>query len=159
MSESMLIALLGSTLLTTVVTTIGTITIWCLNRRASKVDKKHSDEDKLEMLVEKLNDHERLNHEQLSKLNEILNQSITTEVVLKDAMCRIVRHMILRIYYRYLPWEALPTYERENLSQLCDIYIHGLEGNSFINDIKPEMDTWKTVEDIHYFTEDNKVIK
>lgn len=159
MSESMLIALLGSTLLTTIVTTIGTITIWCLNRRAAKVDKKDSAYDTLEMLVEKLNNHEKLNQEQLSKLNEILTQCITTEVVLKDAMCRIVRHMILRIYYRYLPWEALPTYERENLSQLCDIYIHGLEGNSFITDIKPEMDAWKTVEDIHYFVEENKIIK
>ena len=56
-----------------------------------------------------------------------------------------LRYQITDIYYEYKDQQALPMYRKQLVDQLFDQYFKHLKKNSFIQDIKNEMATWKTL--------------
>lgn len=63
-----------------------------------------------------------------------------------DSSNDMLRHNMLQIYYKYLPYKKILYYERENFNRLYKDY-HSQDGNSFIDHIKQEMEIWPTVMD------------
>lgn len=57
----------------------------------------------------------------------------------------IIRSEITAIYYRYCKKRAIPVYEKENFIYLYDQYTKELNGNSYIADIKEQVDTWDII--------------
>ena len=53
-----------------------------------------------------------------------------------------LRYQITDIYYEYKDQKALPMYRKQLVDQLFDQYFQHLKKNSFIQDIKKEMDGW-----------------
>lgn len=144
---SILIALLSGGVVVAIVSLIGNIIMWKLNRRAEKEDKKDDLTIRVSEVEAELEDIKAVQSARHKEIIDLLS-------VQKDGNLVAIRNAILMIYYTYLPWRALPVYERENLGLLYDVYFK-LGGNSFIRDIKPEMDEWQTISDMKYYTADN----
>ncbi len=166
MSESILIALVGSTAFTAIVTIIGNIIMWCLNRKANRRDKQDGLNEEIktlktqiQTLITESQNVKELTDKQYNELIELIQKCIETNQVQAEGIRTLIRNSILHIYYKYLPWGAMPVYERENLSKLTDIYLNSLHGNSFVKDITHEMDAWLTVKSLDYFCDENKIIK
>ena len=60
----------------------------------------------------------------------------------------IIRSEITAIYYRYCEKKAIPVYEKENFIYLYDQYTKELNGNSYVEDIKAQVDTWQILYEI-----------
>ena len=144
---NILIALLSGGVVVAIITLIGNILMWKLHRKAEKEDKKDDLTDRVSEVAAELEDMKAVQEARHKEIIELLK-------VQKDGSVVAIRNAILTIYYTYLPWRALPVYERENLGLLCDKYFE-LGGNAFVRDIKPEMDEWKTISDISYFCAEN----
>lgn len=61
-----------------------------------------------------------------------------------DGVKCLLRSKMLEIYYRHKDTETIRQYEKENFGLLYGAY-KALKGNSFIDDIKEEVKTWKIV--------------
>lgn len=59
----------------------------------------------------------------------------------------IIRSEITSVYYRYCEKKAIPVYEKENFIYLYNQY-KLLGGNSFVDDIKAQIDSWKILYEI-----------
>lgn len=157
MENTLLIAILGSAGFTAFVGIVGNIIMWKLNRTATKEDKKDVREIEIKELRKTVSDLKTAVdtlQKESKKTIDLVNEQINIQCESSQAL---MRNAILRIYYKYLPWKALPVYERENFAKLTDIYIDRLHGNSFVKDIKPEIDSWDTIKDLEYFNESNIV--
>lgn len=70
---------------------------------------------------------------------------ITTKIdKLINSSNDMLRKEITRIYYKYLPFKALPRYVKEELVTMYNDY-KAQNGNSFVKDIFEEMKLWDTV--------------
>lgn len=59
----------------------------------------------------------------------------------------IIRSEITTIYYRYCEKKIIPVYEKENFIYLYNQY-KSLGGNSYVDDIKAQIDTWQILYEI-----------
>ena len=59
----------------------------------------------------------------------------------------IIRSEITTIYYRYCEKKVIPVYEKENFIYLYKQY-KLLGGNSYVDDIKAQIDTWQILYEI-----------
>lgn len=59
----------------------------------------------------------------------------------------IIRSEITSVYYRYCEKKAIPVYEKENFIYLYNQY-KLLGGNSYVDDIKAQIDTWQILYEI-----------
>ena len=164
MSETLLVILLGSSVLVAIITVVGNIIMWRLNRKASKEDKRDEIKQSVDDLRKEISDLRakiEQEHANNAELREILNKYIANANIELEALQASIRNTILHVYYKYLPYRAIPCKERENLSKLVDVYIHGLKGNSFVEDIEGDVKEWLTVsdDDLEYFCEKNKIVK
>lgn len=73
------------------------------------------------------------NKEQDQKLDKLIQSSNDT-----------LRQEMIQIYHKYLPYQKILYYDRENFNKLFKDYV-SQDGNSFMTTIKAEMDTWSTV--------------
>lgn len=62
----------------------------------------------------------------------------------KEAIKCLLRANIVNQYYVYKKIGEIPFYVKESLHQEFEAY-QGLDGNSFVEDIMKEIDTWKVV--------------
>lgn len=84
-------------------------------------------------------------------MNEKLDSLISMVNVQHKSACDSLRGMMLEIYYRYLPYEAIPSIEAEQFAKLADDYI-ALGGNSFMTDtVIPTVKKWQVITDLNYF--------
>ena len=86
-------------------------------------------------------------------------KAITTKIdtaldmlhVQHKASCDTIRGEMLQIYYRYLPYQAIPYYVAEQFSKLATDYA-SLGGNSFMTEtIIPAVKGWQVITDPDYF--------
>lgn len=73
-----------------------------------------------------------------------LREKIFADKAAREGMQCLLRSEIVRTYYRHLDEKKMRQYEFENLSKCYKAYSKN-GGNSFVNHIYEEMETWTIV--------------
>ena len=73
-----------------------------------------------------------------------LREKIFADKAAREGMQCLLRSEIVRTYYRHLAEKQMREYEFENLSKCYTAYTKN-GGNSFVNHIYEEMETWTIV--------------
>lgn len=90
-------------------------------------------------------------HTKIDDITAKLDNLIQMTSDQKQASCDTLRGMMLDIYYRYLPYKAMPLYEHEQFSKLSEDYEHN-GGNSFMSEtVIPCVKKWSIVDDPDYY--------
>lgn len=63
---------------------------------------------------------------------------------IKSAIRGLLRSEMVKIYYQYKDIKTIPYYVKEAWNMNYDIY-KGLQGNSFIEGLKIEIDKWEVI--------------
>lgn len=74
----------------------------------------------------------------------ILKNYKTKDKTQGEAIKCLLRANIVNQYYVYKQIGEIPFYVKESLHKEYEAY-HGLNGNSFVEDLMNEIDTWKVV--------------
>lgn len=89
--------------------------------------------------------------EEIESLHEKIDSLLDMETNQNKAQCDAIRGMMLQTYYKYLPYEAIPSYEAEQFGKLAEDY-EKLGGNSFMtNTVIPAVQKWNVITDMDYF--------
>lgn len=89
--------------------------------------------------------------EELESLHGKIDSLLDIATNQDKAQCDVVRGMMLQTYYKYLPYEAIPSYEAEQFGKLAEDY-EKLGGNSFMtNTVIPTVQKWPVITDMDYF--------
>lgn len=96
------------------------------------------------------------------RVNEVKNISLEQQAqiaamneemhLIGNAQKDIMRVQLSKIYYQYLPYHKIKSVDKKVFNNLYSDY-HALKGNSWVEDIKNEIDTWDVVEDKYQFSE------
>lgn len=89
--------------------------------------------------------------EELESLHGKIDSLLDMATNQDKAQCDVLRGMMLQTYYKYLPYEAIPSYEAEQFGKLAEDY-EKLGGNSFMtNTVMPTVQKWPVITDMDYF--------
>lgn len=89
--------------------------------------------------------------EELESLHGKIDSLLDIATNQDKAQCDVIRGMMLQTYYKYLPYEAIPSYEAEQFGKLAEDY-EKLGGNSFMmNTVIPAVQKWNVITDMDYF--------
>ena len=91
--------------------------------------------------------------EELESLHGKIDSLLDMATNQDKAQCDVIRGMMLQTYYKYLPYEAIPSYEAEQFGKLAEDY-EKLGGNSFMtNTVIPTVQKWPVITDMDYFND------
>ena len=89
--------------------------------------------------------------EELESLHGKIDSLLDMATNQDKAQCDVLRGMMLQTYYKYLPYEAIPSYDAEQFGKLAEDY-EKLGGNSFMtNTVIPTVQKWPVITDMDYF--------
>ena len=91
--------------------------------------------------------------EELESLHGKIDSLLDMATNQDKAQCDVLRGMMLQTYYKYLPYEAIPSYDAEQFGKLAEDY-EKLGGNSFMtNTVIPTVQKWPVITDMDYFND------
>jgi len=111
------------------------LTIDKISPNIEKIEKQLNEIDRKVSFIEKQDKVKDVKFGELEK--SLKNVCDGTKDSLKTEM--------LKIYYKYLPYSTIATYDRQAFMDMYESYI-ALGGNTFIKEIKPIIKSWKVVE-------------
>lgn len=107
------------------------------------IELKEDSDQKDGEIKESVNELANLMKEHIAKDKE----KIEEHKKLEDSDRTIIRSEITAIYYKYCEKKKIPVYEKENFTYLYTQY-GKLHGNSYVDDIKAQIDTWQIIYEI-----------